>query len=138
MSYITPRSNEFYYLEVWDKQKMRDSKLTELFGGEKMNPEYVAGSQQRLDKVDEKYKALFWKTKETAEYRIQCLNKIDKVQSNYTFILKCLTREEFIQEVPDPESDGYYWGLIKRNQKLKGEELRYLEKLKKDDLRTNK
>lgn len=133
MSYITPRSDDFYYLEVWDKQKMRDSKLTELFGGEKMKPEYVAGAQHRLDKVDERFKALFWKTRETAEYRIKCLNKIDRIKNNYTFVVKCLTREEFIKEIPDPDGK-VYWGYIKKNQKLKSEELRYLEKLKNNDL----
>lgn len=134
MNYITPRSDDFYYLEVWDKQKMRDSKLTELFGGEKMKPEYVAGSQQRLDKVDEKFKALFWKTKGTAEYRIECLNKRENIKNNYKFVVKCLTREEFINTIPDPDGESFYWGYVKRNQKLKAEELRYLEKLKNDDL----
>lgn len=134
MSYITPRSDDFYYLEVWNKQKMRDSKLTELFGGEKMEPEYVAGSQQRLDKALELHQALFWKTKETAEYRIECLNKREDIKNNYTFVIKCLTREEFINTIPDPDGKSSYWGYVKRNQKLKAEELRYLEKLKNNDL----
>lgn len=136
MSYITPRSDDFYYLEVWDKQKMRDSKLTELFGGEKMKPEYVAGSQKRLDSVDEKCEAIFWKTKESAEYRIKCLNKIEKVKDNYTFVIKCLTREEFINEIPEIKN-RFVWGYHKKNLNLKHEELRYLEKLKKNDLQTN-
>lgn len=130
MSYIQPRSDDFYYLEVWDKQKMRDSKLTDLFGGKKMKPEYVAGSQKRLEKVNRIYEAIFWKNRESAEHRIECLNNnIKYIKDNYTFVIKCLTREEFIKEIPDPDGT-ICWGCVKRNQKLKVEELRYLEKLK--------
>lgn len=130
MSYITPRSDNFYYLEVWDKQRLRDLKLTELFGGDQIKPEYVAGSQQRLDKVSKLYQSLFWKTRETAEFRIECLNKNKNIKDNYKFVVKHLTREEFIEVIPD-KSCG--WGYVKRNQKLKSEELRYLDKLKKNE-----
>jgi hypothetical protein len=128
MNYIQPRSDDFYYLEVWDKQKMRDSKLTDLLGGEKLKPEYVAGSQKRLDKVNKRYEAIFWKNRESVDHRIECLNNDIDIKNNYKFVIKCLTREEFIKEIPD--SDGSNYLFIKRNQKLKTEELRYLDKLK--------
>ncbi len=134
MSQFTPRGDLFYYLEVWDKRALRDLKIGSLLGSiVDVKPQYVAGSQARLDKQDDIHQSLFWKTRETAEFRIECLCRREEVKNDYEFIIKYLTREEFINSIPDNDSK-YIWGYWKRNVNLKQEEILYLERKKNHEL----
>jgi hypothetical protein len=131
MSQITPRTDNFYYIEVWDKQLLRDSKLNILFDiGEIIKPEFLGGSQVRLDRYKEIHQSLFWKHISTAEFRIECVTRNKSVKDKYDFVIKCLTREEFIKSIPDKTND-VYWGIghYKRNYNWKLSEIEYLKKL---------
>lgn len=131
MSYITKRSDDFWYIEVWDIQKSRDNKIADILGDVvETKPEYLAGSHTRLDKYEQIHYALFWKTKETAEWRLESMNKLN-TKDKYNFIIKKLTREEFIKSIPEPK-DKFVWGYHKKNLKLKHDEMEYLEKIKNE------
>ena len=137
MSHVTPRGDKFYYLEVWDKQSLREVKICDLLGGEfdiKPKPKYVAGSQKRLEVQEDIHHALFWKSIETPRLRIFLLNQLDNIKDEYTFVIKHLTREAFIDVIPPTERDLYIYGRWKKNLKLRDSEISYLKKMKENEI----
>ena len=131
MNYIQPRGDHFYYIEVWDKQILRDSKISNILGEEATKPSYVNGSQKQLNKVDKIEFALFWKNEESANYRITTL-KIFRPKDEYEYIVKYLTREEFIEIIPDEQPNGnkYHTQVCwSRNKDLKDKEKAYKRKI---------
>lgn len=131
MNYIAPRGDDFYYIEVWDKQVLRDSKISDILGEEASKPKYVNGSQKQLNMVDKIEFALFWKNKESAYHRITTL-KINRPKDNYEYVVKSVNREEFLSIIPDesPNGNEYHikvcWG---KNKELKDKEKTYKRKI---------
>jgi hypothetical protein len=131
MSYLKKRGNFFYYLEVWDKQILRDNKISSILGEDESQIFYVNGSLKSLNKVDKIEFALFWKSKESAKNRILTLKRF-RPNDEYVYLLKSLTREEFIDIIPDECSDNtkeykkVYWKI---NKELKDKEKNYKTKL---------
>jgi hypothetical protein len=129
-NYISPRGDLFYYIEVWDKQILRDNKISSILGENISQTFFVNGSQKNLNKVDKVEFALFWKNKESAEYRILTLKR-SRPKDEYLYLIKFLTREEFINSIPNKCSDvknykKLYW---ERNKELKDKELSYKRKI---------
>jgi hypothetical protein len=130
-NYIAPRGDLMYYLEVWDIQILRDSKISSILGEPNSQTFFVNGSQKNLSRVDKIELALFWKNKESAEHRILTLKRF-RPKDEYKYVLKSLTREEFINIIPDecdPDLKDYkkvYWN---KNKELKVKELCYKRKL---------
>jgi hypothetical protein len=129
-NYIAPRGDLFYYIEVWDKQILRDNKISSILGENISQTFFVNGSQKNLNKVDKIEFALFWKNKESAEHRILTLKRF-RPKDEYLYLIKFLTREEFINSIPNECSDvkkykKFYW---ERNKELKDKELCYKRKL---------
>jgi hypothetical protein len=129
---ITKRGDLFYYIEVWDRQDLRDHSINIIVGEEPTNTTYVNGTQVQLHKTDIIYAALFWKRKVSATFRVSQLLKRPK-NKNLKFIVKEMSREEFIETIPDESklksTDLLYWNI---NRSLRKKELEYLEKLKKN------
>ena len=138
--YIAPRGDSFYYIEVWDKQMLRDCKLSKILNMESnIKPKYVNGSLSNLVMCNLS-SALFWKNIETAEFRIEYLSRNEKIKNTYIFKIKYFNREEFIKSIPGESTKASskriskygeiaYWD---RNRKMKEKEIGYLRKLKKN------
>ncbi len=131
MSYLKKRGNFFYYLEVWDKQILRDNKISSVLDESTHQTFFVNGSLKSLNKVDKIEFALFWKNKISAENRILSLKR-NRPKDEYVYLLKSLTREEFIDIIPDEcfddikEYKKVYWKI---NKELKDKEKNYKTKL---------
>jgi hypothetical protein len=131
MSYLKKRGNFFYYLEVWDKQILRDNKISSVLDESTHQTFFVNGSLKSLNKVDKIELAHFWKNKSSAENRILSLKR-NRPKDEYVYLLKSLTREEFIDIIPDECSDNIikykkvYWEI---NKQLKDKEKNYKRKL---------
>ena len=130
MIYFEPRGDLFYYLEVFDKQALREFKLTAILGGDSdIIPKYAGGNQRSLIIYEDIYMSLFWKSKKTAELRIKLLYEDSKIKDNYTLVVKFINRDEFIKAIPDTSRGSHYaW---KKNLKTKQNEIGYLRKLNK-------
>ena len=130
MKYFEPRGDLFYYLEVWDKQALRDYKLSEILGGiSNTLPKYAGGNQMSLIIYEDIFMSLFWKSKVTAELRVELLYRDPKVKDNYTLVIKYLNRDEFIKTIPETSRGSHFaW---KKNLKTKQNEIGYLRKLNK-------
>jgi hypothetical protein len=130
-NYISPRGDLFYYIEVWDKQILRDNKISSILGENTSPVFFVNGSQKNLNKVSKIEFALFWKNKQSAENRILTLKRF-RPKDEYVYLVKYLTRGDFISLIPDQCNDGVkdykkiYWN---KNKELKDKELCYKRKL---------
>ena len=137
--HIAKRGDFFYYIEVWNTEKLRLSKINIVMDGEEIKPHYFRGSSRQIIEVKDIECAIFWKNKESAEHKIKSLNLFVESSKSRTFVIKELTREEFIKLIPDkpnPDKAGdvYSYTLPWRgNLELKEKELEYLEKLKNAD-----
>lgn len=128
--YIAPRGDYFYYIEVWDKQSIRDQKISDILDLSQMtNPKYLNGSSTTQILSDSIEFALFWKTRESAEYRISNLKKRKK---DNVYIIKYFDRDEFISKIPDncavkaKQSEKIRLVI---NQELKKKEITYKKKI---------
>ena len=131
MNNFAKRGDYFYYLEVWDKQILRDNKISSVLGESTYQTSYVNGSKRSLNKVNKIEFALFWKNKSSAEERILSLKR-NRPKDEYVYILKFLNREEFINIIPDVCSDDvkdYQRNLWLVNKQLKDKEVTYKRKL---------
>lgn len=130
MNNFAKRGDYFYYLEVWDKQILRDNKISSILDESTYQTFYVNGSQKNLNRVDKIEFAIFWKNKESAEHRILTLKR-SRPKDEYLYLVKSLTREEFINIIPEECSDdvGYKKNLWLINKKLRDKELVYKTKL---------
>jgi dTDP-4-amino-4,6-dideoxygalactose transaminase len=130
MNYIAPRSDYFYYLEVWDKIVLRDSKISDILGEESSKPRYVNGSQKQLNMVDKIEFSLFWKNKESAYHRITTLKR-HRTNDNYEYLVKSMNREEFLSIIPDeiPIGNKYNQTCWLKNKELKDKEKTYKRKI---------
>jgi len=131
MKKIAKRGDHFYYLEVWDKQILRDSKISSILDECRSQVFFVNGSLKKLNKVDKIELALFWKNKSSAENRILSLKR-NRPKDEYIYLLKSLTREEFIDIIPDDfpkDIKGHYTNLWLINKQLKDKEKNYKKKL---------
>ncbi len=130
-NYIPKRSDIFYYIEVWDKQELRDSKISNIMNTKIFPTQYVNGTSKSIHKTEVKYAALFWKKKVSATYRISQFER-RLCYSNLIFIIREMDRKEFIKTIPDEvklkSTDLLYWNI---NRSLKAKELNYRNKLKK-------
>lgn len=130
-NYIAKRGDILYYIEVWDKQILRDNKISSILGENTSQVFFVNGSQKNLNKVDKIEFALFWKNKENADHRITTLKRF-RPKDDYVYLVKSLTREDFINLIPDccigdiKDYKKLYWS---RNKDLKNKELCYKRKL---------
>lgn len=128
--YIAPRGDYFYYIEVWDKQSIRDQKISDILDLSQMTkPKYLNGSSTTQILSDSIEFALFWKTRESAEYRISNLKKRKK---DNVYIIKYFDRDEFISKIPDncavkvKQSEKIRLVI---NQELKKKEITYKKKI---------
>lgn len=131
--YIAPRGDHFYYIEVWDKQSIRDQKISDILDLSQMtNPKYLNGSSTTQILSDSIEFSLFWKTRESAEYRISNLKKRKK---DNVYIIKYFDRDEFISKIPDncvhcsvkaKQSEKIRLAI---NQELKKKEIAYKKKI---------
>ena len=129
--YVQPRGDFFYYVELWDKAQLRDVKLSNIFDEENTTkPSYLAGSQKQFNSQSRLYTALFWKNESSAEFRIE-LMKLLKISESYVFVIKSLTREEFIESIPEKfKIDNLYvTALWQKNRDLKEREINYKQKI---------
>lgn len=123
--------DRFYYIEVWDKQILRDNKISSILGEGEFEKTYLNGSQRSLNKVNRIECAIFWKNKESAEWRISTLKR-SRPKDHYIYLIKSLTREEFINIIPDVHHESlkshtkFYW---EKNKELKIKEVSYKRKL---------
>lgn len=130
-NYIQPRGDNFYYIEVWDKQILRDSKISNILGEETQKPYYVNGSQRQLNKVDKIEFALFWKNESSAYHRIETLKR-HRPKDEYEYIVKSMNREDFINIIPDKQPNGnkYHTEVCwMKNKQLKEKEISYKRKI---------
>lgn len=133
MSYIKPRSDTFYYIEVWDKQSLRDKTISSILDESNDTPiKYYNSSQGNVKFYNNIFCALFWKNIETAEFRLKTLKR----HSEYKFEIKCLSREEFISIIPESYKvkDKWELGCYQRNKDLKKLEVEYLKKICQNDI----
>ena len=128
--YIAPRGDYFYYIEVWDKQSIRDQKISDILDLSQMTkPKYLNGSSTTQILSDSIEFALFWKTRESAEYRISNLKKRKK---DNVYIIKYFDRDEFISKIHDncavkvKQSEKIRLVI---NQELKKKEIAYKKKI---------
>jgi hypothetical protein len=134
MKYIAPRGDNFYYIEVWTLEDLRNQKISNILDSTEILPKFLNGSSNRLVILDSLEFSNFWKTKEFAQKRIDTL-KLRKKDKN-TYIIKCLSREEFINFIPDKindeisDSKKMFWRI---NFDLKKREINYLKKINKRD-----
>lgn len=134
MKYIAPRGDNFYYIEVWTLEELRNQKISNILDSTEISPKFLNGSSTRLIIVDSLEFSNFWKTMESAQRRVERL-KMRKKDKN-TYIIKCLNRKEFINSIPDNVSDEssdskkVFWRI---NFELKKREINYLKKIKKRD-----
>lgn len=132
--YIAPRGDNFYYIEVWDKQSIRDQKISDILDLSQMTkPKYLNGSSTTQILSDSIEFALFWKTRESAEYRIESFKRRgpsfigDKI-----YIIRFLDRDDFISKIPDncavkaKQSEKIRLVI---NQELKKKEITYKKKI---------
>lgn len=128
MSYVKPRGDIFYYIEVWDKQSIRDKKISFILDeSNDTTIKYYNSSQGTVKFYNNIFCALFWKNLETAEFRLKTLKR----HTEYTFTIKSLTRNEFVNVIPNnyKVKDKWELGCYQRNKELKGKELEYIEKI---------
>lgn len=130
---INIRGDYFYYIEVWNKQALRDSKISNILGEKSIKPKYVNGSLRQLNMVDKIEFSLFWKNESSAYYRIESLKR-NRPKDKYHYIVKSMNRDEFIDIIPDKEPNGNKY-LIEvcwmKNKQLKEKEISYKRKIKK-------
>ncbi len=129
-NYIAPRGDLLYYIEVCDKQILRDNKISSILGENTLPVFFLNGSQKNLNKVDKIEFALFWKNKQSAENRILTLKRA-RPKDEYVYLVKYLTRDDFISLMPDQCGDEksykkIYWSM---NKQLKDKEISYKRKL---------
>ena len=130
-NYIASRGDHFYYIEVWDKQVLRDSKISKILGEEAIKPSYVNGTKKQLNKVDRIEFALFWKNESSANHRITTLKR-HRPKDVYEYIVKSLSREEFIEVIPNKQPNGnkfYIEVCWMKNKQLKEKEISYKKKI---------
>lgn len=128
--YIAPRGDHFYYIEVWNKELLRDQKISDILDlAEITNPKYLNGSSSTLILSESIEFAIFWKTKESVEYRISNLKKRKK---DNVYIIKYFDRDEFISKIPDVLSCSIKYTekiRLSINQELKKKEINYKKKI---------
>ena len=128
--YIAPRGDYFYYIEVWNKELLRDQKISDILDlAEITNPKYLHGSSSTLILSELIEFAIFWKTKESVEYRISNLKKRKK---DNVYIIKYFDRDEFISKIPDVLSCSIKYTekiRLSINQELKKKEINYKKKI---------
>lgn len=128
--YIAPRGDHFYYIEVWNKELLRDQKISDILDlVEITNPKYLHGSSSTLILSESIEFAIFWKTKESVEYRISNLKKRKK---DNVYIIKYFDRDEFISKIPDVFSCSIKYTekiRLSINQELKKKEINYKKKI---------
>ena len=135
MDYITPRGDNFYYIEVWDIVKFRDEKINTILDIDDavILPKYLSGSLKRLDIENNIECASFWKDITSAKNRFTSLkgnNQLDGIK----LVLKIASREEFINIISKSGIQfSNCYNSLKRNIKLMKEEQIYLEKLKSQE-----
>jgi hypothetical protein len=112
------RRDSFYYVEIADKSVNRDNQLSQLFG-EEIKPVYH-GSNYPTDKL---YCAKFWKDKDSA-------NNFIRYQKKDIFKLKELSRQEFINLIPEKSEvgDDCRNEIYLRNLETKHQEQNYSKK----------
>lgn len=132
MNYIQPRGDHFYYIEVWDKQILRDSKISNILSEEATKPSFVENLVgHQLNKVDKIEFALFWKNESSAYHRIETLKR-HRPKDEYEYIVKSFNREEFINIIPDKQPNGnkYHTEVCwMKNKQLKEKEVSYKRKI---------
>lgn len=118
--YLAPRGDSFYYIEVYTRELKLSSILN---GGRCFN--FLSGSQSDPKITDKIYKSLFWKNKDSAEFRIRNAMNSDLHCKNI-YVIKQLTREQFIFLIPTIDSkDNFYL----KNKNLKQQEVTYKKKI---------
>jgi hypothetical protein len=125
MPYKAPRSDSFFYIEIIDKQVVRDCKINDVLGDTSNTPHirYLNGSQTTLQIAHYLHTALFWKNRFSAEHRVELLDKYKQV---FQMEIKELKREDFIKAIPDTvELKGYALFYWQKNRDLKLKELAY-------------
>ncbi len=125
---VAARSDNFYYIEVYDIQQMRDMKINSVFELNcKSAVQYLNGSQISVQIAHHIYTALFWKNKFSAEHRIELISK--NCPGRYSMKIVEMTRQQFIDAIPDETKlKGYALFYWKKNKELKTKEVSY-EKL---------
>ena len=125
------RGDNFFYLEVWNKSELRDSRISDILDEKVSETYYVNGSLRILSRVNRIEFALFWKNKSSAEDRIKSL-KSARPNDKYTYIIKSLNRQEFIDIIPDKiskDTKEYHKNYWMANKNLKNKEIEYLKKI---------
>lgn len=130
MCNIAKRHDTFFYIEVWDKQTLRDYKISNILGDKTFIPNYLNGSLNRLNKVPSVEYALFWKNKSSAYRRITSLKR-HRPKDNYEYIVREIDRDKFISIIPDKikTSNKFHLTCWKVNKDLKDREVNYKKKL---------
>lgn len=120
------RSDNFYYIEVYDIQAMRDIKINSVLeSNSKPVVQYLNGSQRSVQVAHHIYTALFWKNKFSAEHRIELINK--NCPGRYSMRILEMDREQFIKSIPDETKlKGYAMFYWKKNKELKNKEATYI------------
>ena len=125
------RGDNFFYLEVWNKSELRDSRISDILDEKVSETYYVNGSLRILSRVNRIEFVLFWKNKSSAEDRIKSL-KSARPNDKYTYIIKSLNRQEFIDIIPDKiskDNKEYHKKYWMANKNLKNKEIEYLKKI---------
>jgi hypothetical protein len=126
------RSDNFYYIEFYDKAEYRISKIDESLDRHSyIKPKYYNSSYGSIGLKKYIFLSLFWKKEETAKDRISSF-KSKAEKRNLIPVIKKLSRNEFIDCIPDviprditkSERDMF---LMNFDLKVKEEE--YLEKI---------
>jgi hypothetical protein len=134
MCKLPKRSDDFYFIEVWDKQKLRGKKIGNILG-EKSNrtkPKYLTGGYTRPVLKDKIYFALFWKRLDSAQNRVTSM-KNKKQFTGSDFVIRKYTRKQFIKIIPGKIDTNNMndRGYFDKNRKMKIDEIRYVIKYEK-------
>ena len=130
MKKINKRSDNFFYIELWNEENLREKRLSKITGTKDYSkPKYLSGTLNRLITFDKIYYATFWKTEFGPKKRIDSL----KSKTKYRMVIKHMSREEFFNIIPDKQKDSF--GLyLDRNIRIKKDEIKYIEKLEKQKI----
>lgn len=132
-SKFTPkRSDDFFYIEVWDIIERRDNIIESLYDDVELKPLYLSSSSPDFSNTIQC--AIFWKTRASAEHRLRSLqDKFERSPSKkgkYKAILKEVTREEYINTIKEGFNfeNVYITSIYADNLRRKRSEITYNQK----------
>lgn len=130
---FTPkRSDDFFYIEVWDIIERRDNIIESLYDDVKLKPFYLSSSSP--DFSNSIQCAIFWKTRSSAEHRLRSLqDKFERSPSKkgrYKAILKKITRDEYVNTIKEGKvfENDYIASIYADNIRRKNSEILYNQK----------